>query len=176
MLDDAPMVEDDDLVGIAYGGETVGDNEGGAPAHDAIHAALHQLLRVGIDGASGLVEDEHRRIRHGCSRNRQQLALALREVAAVAAEHRVIAVGETQDEVVGTHQPCSLAALLVGGIQPAVADVVEHRCREEMCLLQHDAHRTAQGIELDVVDGNAIVEDSTPFCPRSPPFVPRGGH
>ena len=38
LLDDAPVVEDDDLVGITDGGEAMGDDKGGAPLHDGVHA------------------------------------------------------------------------------------------------------------------------------------------
>ena len=34
LLDDASVVEDDDLVGITDGGEAMGDDKGGAPLHD----------------------------------------------------------------------------------------------------------------------------------------------
>ena len=97
----AALLHDHDAVRVADGGEAVGDDEGRAAVHQGVHAVLHQLLGAGIDGARGLVEDEHRRVDHGGAGDGYQLALALGEVRAVAGEHRVVAVGQAADEAVG---------------------------------------------------------------------------
>lgn len=102
LLDDAPMVEDDDLVGITDGGEAMGDDKGGAPLHDGVHASLYELLGTGVDTGGCLVKDEDGGIGYGGSGDGKELALSLAEVASVAAEGGVIAVGESADEVVGT--------------------------------------------------------------------------
>ena len=49
--------------------------------------------------------------------------------------------------------------LLIGGIGPAVADVVGDGTGKEMGVLQHHAQRTAQGILLHVPHINAVVGD-----------------
>ena len=103
LLDDAPVVEDDDLVGITDGGEAMGDDKGGAPLHDGVHASLYELLGTGVDTGGCLVEDEDGGIGNGGTGNGKELALALAEVAAISAEHGLVAVGETADEVVGTY-------------------------------------------------------------------------
>lgn len=41
LLEDMPVVEDDNLVGIADRAETVGNDEGGASLHDGVHATLY---------------------------------------------------------------------------------------------------------------------------------------
>lgn len=123
-LDDTPLLEHDDAVGVAHGAQAVGDDKGGAPAHERVHASLHQPLGVGVDARRGLVEDEHRRVGDGCTRDGQQLPLALTQVAAVAGEYGVVAIGQTAYEAVGTHQLCGLDAVLVGGPEVAVTDVV----------------------------------------------------
>ena len=83
------------------------------PAHQGVHAVLHQLLGAGVDGGGGLVQDEHRRVGHGRPGNGQQLPLALGEVGAVAGEHGVVAVGQAADEAVGVGQLGGGDALLV---------------------------------------------------------------
>ena len=77
LLDDAAVVEDDDQVGIADGGETVGDDEGGAALHEGVHASLHKPFRAGVDARGGLVEDEHRGIADGSTGDGNQLSLSL---------------------------------------------------------------------------------------------------
>ena len=81
------------------------------------------------------------------------------EVTAIAVETGLIAVGQTADEVVGTYEFGCLYALLVGGVEFTVADIVEHGAREEVGLLKHDAHRFAKALLRDVGNGDAVVED-----------------
>ena len=161
LLDDVTVVEDDDLVGITDGGEAVGDDEGGAPLHDGVHALLHQLLSAGVDRGGRLVKDEDGGIGDSGTGDGKELALSLAEVATIATEHGVVAASETADEVVGTDQSCRLDTLLVGGIEFAIADVVEDSPSEEVGLLQYDAHALAEGVLADRGDGNAVVENLT---------------
>ena len=88
-----------------------------------------------------------------------QLALALRQAGAVAGEHGVVAVGQAGDEVVGVGELGRRDALLVGGVQVAVADVVHHGAGEQVGVLQHDAERAAQVGLADLVDVDAVVAD-----------------
>ena len=61
-LDDAALLHDHDAVGVAHRGQAVGDDKGGAPGHQGVHAVLHQPLGAGIDGGGGLVQNEHGRL------------------------------------------------------------------------------------------------------------------
>lgn len=69
LLDDVTVVEDDDLVGITDGTQTVGDDEGGAPLHEGVHATLHHLLGTGVDTGGRLVENEDGGIADGGTGN-----------------------------------------------------------------------------------------------------------
>ena len=53
---------------------------------------------TGINGGGGLIQDQHRRIRHGGPGNGQKLALALGEIGAVAGDHGVVAFGKPADK------------------------------------------------------------------------------
>ena len=79
-LDDATLVEDDDAVGGADGGQAVGDDEGGAPLHHGLERALEAGLRVRVDARRGLVEDEERRVAVERAREGDELTLAGAEV------------------------------------------------------------------------------------------------
>ena len=158
-LDDAALLQDHDAVCVADSGEAVGDDEAGAAVHQAVHAALHQSLGAGVDGGSSLIEDEHRRVGDGCAGDGQQLTLALRQVRAVAGQHGVVALGQALDEAVGVGQTGCGDALLVGGLQTAIADVLHDRAGEQVGILQHDAQRAAEVGFLDLVDVDAVVPD-----------------
>ena len=45
-----------DAVGADDGGQPVGDHDGGAPHHEAVQRALHQLLALAVQRARGLVQ------------------------------------------------------------------------------------------------------------------------
>src|SRR5258708_40292598 len=57
-FDDFAVVDDEDLVGVADGGEAVGDDEGGAALHEAQQGFLDVGFGAGVDAAGGLIEDE----------------------------------------------------------------------------------------------------------------------
>ena len=63
-LDDAALVDHEDQVGHPDRREAVGDDEGGAALGEPAQRELDGHLRLGIDGAGGLVEDEDARIGH----------------------------------------------------------------------------------------------------------------
>ena len=72
-LNDPSLLHDHDAVSIADGGKPVGDDEGGSSLHQSVHPGLDQPLRPGINGRGGLVQNQHRRVRHCGPGNSQQL-------------------------------------------------------------------------------------------------------
>src|SRR4051794_13909422 len=56
---DVAVLEDDDLVGVADGGEAVGDDEGGAAGHEVVEGVEEESLAFAVEGAGGFVQDEH---------------------------------------------------------------------------------------------------------------------
>ena len=58
MFYDASLVQDGDRVGVADGGSAVGDEDGGAPAHDFAEMVEDFVLGVGVDAGEGVVENE----------------------------------------------------------------------------------------------------------------------
>src|SRR5262249_12120315 len=82
LLDDAPLVEDDDAIDRADRGEAVGDEQRGAPAPGALQRVLEAGLGVAVDVGGGLVEDEDRRVAVERAREGDELALPRGEVAA----------------------------------------------------------------------------------------------
>src|SRR5687768_10168623 len=56
-LADLPVVEDQDGVGGADGGEAVGDDDRGAAVEQGLDGVLDQKLGLGVDRGGGFVED-----------------------------------------------------------------------------------------------------------------------
>ena len=158
-FDDAAVVHHGDVVGVLDRGQTVGDHEGRAPLHQGVHPLLDESFRTRVDGRGRLVQDEHGRVRHGGAGDCEELALALRQIAAVGVQDRVVPVRETADKGIGMHQAGGVAAFLVRGVQAAVTDVVQHRTAEKFRFLEHDAEGAPEVGLLDACDAESVVGD-----------------
>ena len=77
-LDDAPLVEDDDAVDRADGGQAMRDDDRRTPLHHRFERALEARLGVRVDARRRLVEDEQRRVAVDGAREREELPLAAR--------------------------------------------------------------------------------------------------
>ena len=81
--------------------QPVGDHDRGPACHQAPQTLLDQALGVHVDVGGCLIEDKYARIGDQRSRERDQLALAGRQLHAALADLRVVAVLELRDEFVG---------------------------------------------------------------------------
>src|SRR5690606_32901767 len=93
-------VEHHDLVGAPDGGQPVGDGERGAVGRQRVDGLLHGGLGAGVQGAGGLVEDQHGRVAQDGARDRQTLLLTAGEPVAAFTDDRVVPVGQGGDVVV----------------------------------------------------------------------------
>src|SRR5919112_3732588 len=62
LLDDLSSVEHHDLVGISDRGQSVRNHEDRSALHQPLDRLLNQPLRLGVQCAGGLVQDENRRV------------------------------------------------------------------------------------------------------------------
>ena len=158
-LHDAPVLQHDDGVGVAHGGQPVGDHEHRAPFHQAVHALFDQGFGAGVDAGRGFVQDQHRRVRHRRAGDGQKLPLALAQVRAVGRNHRFIPLGQAAYEGVRIGDAGRLLNFLLGGVQLAEADIIRHGAGEQVGILQHDAQGTAQRVLADEPDVDAVIGD-----------------
>jgi hypothetical protein len=87
------MVEDEDAVGVAEGGEAVGDGDGGAPACGDTESFLDGLFGFGIDGGGGLIQDEDAGVVKESAGDGNALAFPAGEPCAPLAKPGVISEG-----------------------------------------------------------------------------------
>lgn len=158
-LDDLSVLQNHDGVGVAHGGEAVGDHKGGPFCHQTVHALLDMLFRSRIDGARRLIEDQDRRSGHCRSRDIKKLSLALAQIRTVALQNRVIALWKPHDKGMGRCHLRRLNDLLVGGIKPSVADIFHDRSRKQVGILKHHSDVAAQLVPLNMADINAVDGD-----------------
>ena len=158
-LDDLSVLQNHDGIGVAHGGETVSDHEGGPFCHQTIHALLDVLFRSRIDGARRFIEDQDRCPGYRRSRDIKKLPLALAQVRAVALQNRVIALGKPHDKGMGRCHLRRLNDLLVCGIKPSVADILHDRSRKQVGVLKNHGDVAAQLVPLNMADINAVDSD-----------------
>ena len=159
-LDDLAVVQDEDLVGVADGGEPVRDGDRGASCRHGVDGFLDGLLGLRVEGARGLVEDEDGRVAQDGAGDREALLLAAGEPVAALADHGVVAVGQRQEVVVDLRCLRGRDELVVGGAGLGEPQVVGDGGVEEAGLLGDDADRRRQVVEghvpdVDSVDGHA---------------------
>src|SRR5438105_9087995 len=138
-LDDAPLVEDADEVGVAHGRDAVRDDKAGALAHHAAQLGEDFLLGVGVNGRERVVEDEYARLAQHRARDRRALLLPARERDAALAHQRVEAFGEAAHVVAQARdlrRPLDLGAPRA---LDAEGDVLRQRLAEEERLLRNVA-------------------------------------
>src|SRR3954464_14312922 len=67
---DAAAVEDNDALGLHYGGKAVGDDHHRTAIHEAIEGLLDEALALRVQRARRLVEEKQRRVAEQCTRDR----------------------------------------------------------------------------------------------------------
>ena len=105
---------------------------------------LDAALGVQVDVRGRLVEDEDPRVGDERAGERDELALAGRELDAALADLGVQAVGEAADEVLGADAAQRAPHLVLGRVGPPEGDVLADRPAEQERLLRHDPHLRAQ--------------------------------
>src|SRR5436190_6719017 len=99
-LHNPPLGQDDDEIGVLYGGEPVRDDEHRAVRHQAVDRFLHQALGLGVERAGRFVENEDGRIAEQRPGDRDALALPAAESGPALAEQRLVSFGQPHDEFI----------------------------------------------------------------------------
>ena len=134
------VVNDEDLVGVAHGGQAVGDDNDGASGGQAGQGLVDVALGGGVGLGGGLVQDQDGGVLEVGAGQGDPLALAPGEEPARLAQDRVVAVGQARNALVDAGGPGRRLHLLAGGPGPAQGDVVVHGVVGQGHVLQHDRH------------------------------------
>ena len=137
-LDNAAVIDDEDLIGVAHGGQAVGDHDDGAPDRQAGQGQVDVALGGGIGLGGGLVQHEDGRVLEVGAGKSHPLPLAAREESSFLAQDGVVAVGQARDALVDAGGASRVLDLLARGPGPPQGDVVRHRVVGQVHVLQHD--------------------------------------
>src|SRR6185437_3651137 len=96
-LDDAPLLQKNDLVGRLYGRDAMGNENRGALPHHATQRAKNALFGIRIQAGKRIVKDENARVANHRSCERRALLLPARERDAALTHQGFVAVRESFD-------------------------------------------------------------------------------
>ena len=150
---DLTFMEYADFIGMADGGETVGDGNGRTVLHQLFKRILYHAFAFGIEGGSRFVQDEDRRILQNGAGNADALALTAGELTAPVANHGVISLLACHDEIVCIGNLGCFHHLFHSGIFYPEGNVVEEGIIEQnrfLVHITHDATEVMQGGGLHV--------------------------
>ncbi len=149
LFDQTAVVEHQDAVGADHARQPVRQDERGAPGGEAIDRLLDHRLVFGVDRGQRLVEDQDRRVAQEGAGDRQPLALAARQHDPALADHRLPALRQRRDELVGVGVARRGFELLAVGVGLAETQILFDRAVEQIGVLVHDRDHPAHrfGIE-----------------------------
>ena len=113
-----------------------------------------------VQRGEAVVEDVDLGLPHEGPGNGQALLLPAGQVRAALGDHRLEAVRHGEDELQRLRGLRGVRHLLVGGVLPAVADVVGDGVVEQHRLLGDEAELAAQGLLRHLPDVHAVHEDA----------------
>ena len=100
LLVDGALLDDGDRVCVLDGGQAVRNHDGGPPHHDAVQRVLHNLLRLRVQRARRLVQQQNGGVLDDGAGDGDALLLPARELQAALACIGVVPVGQPADESV----------------------------------------------------------------------------
>ena len=163
LFDDAALVEDVDAVGIADGGEAVGDDDGAAVLHEGVEGFLNEAFCFRIDGSGGFVEEEDGGIFEEGAGDGEALFFSAGEFHAAFADVRVEAFGEVADEIGGAGGFEGGPEFFIGGVAFGEDEIFADAVIEEEGFLGDVAEGAAEGGFGDRVEFVAVDADGAFF-------------
>ena len=153
---DLSPVQDHNFVGVLDGADPLSDDEAGPTNTQALQGLLDAILRLDINAAGAVIQDEYPRVNQQSASNRDPLLLPPGEHDAAFTHGRIIAIWEAGDELVCLGRLRCGDDFVLSGVRAAVADVLPDRATEEDGLLKHNADLPAQRVEAHIAHIMAI--------------------
>ena len=152
-----PGLHERDAVGQRDRRRPVRDHERRPSSHHFGQRRADLVLLRRVDCRRGVVEDQHLRVGQDRAGDRDPLPLAAGEREAALSDHRLVALGQQLDELLGAGELGRPRDLVVAGVGRREPDVAAHGVPEEERVLEHDADTAPQIVQaqlayVDVAD------------------------
>ncbi len=157
-VDQATLVEDEDLVGGQDRGQPVRDHDRGTPAQQRAQRGLDVVLGHRVEVGGGLVEDEDARVAQDHPGDRDALLLPTGQPVPAFPDDCVVPVGQRRDELVQVRGGRRVDEVGVGGVGAGVAQVLRDRGVEQEGVLEHHAQLGGPRGEGDLAQVRTVDE------------------
>src|SRR5205814_10619789 len=117
---------------------------------------VYNRFALGIEGARGLIEYQHRWIDQKRARDRNPLALASGKIGAPFLEEGVVTTGQGLDELLRAGHLRGARHVEKTRVGAGHCDVLANRAGEQEVLLRHDSDVSAQMNEIDFAQIHAV--------------------
>src|SRR6266498_479676 len=156
---DPAFIEHQNLVGVEYRADALGNHKAGAAMHQVVERLLNIVLSHQVHAAGRVVEDQQARVEQECTGDCNALFLAARKCGAALADRGVVPLAEAHDEIVRRSGLSGCLNLLDRRVWAPKGDVVADRTAEQIGFLQHNADLRAQAVDCDVADVVVVDQD-----------------
>ena len=146
------VVEDDDLVGVPDGRDTLRDEEHGHILRVGLNRLSKRGIRREIERGRGVVEDQDLRATHECTRDRESLLLSAGEVPALLLDLELEALALLLHEIVGLGGLQCGVDFRIRRIRLAPLHVRAERAAEQHGTLRHEADLFTKRLKRIVSD------------------------
>ena len=141
---DPAVVKHDYLIGAAYRGDPLGNDENGHSLGLFGDGSAKRCVCCEVKRGGGIIEDKYFGIAHERPCDSQPLALTARKVLALLVYPVIELTLLLQDEILCLRYFKCVPYLLVGGILITPAHILAHGAFEKHCLLRNDTYFAAQ--------------------------------
>lgn len=149
-LDNSSVDKYDDLIGQFGGRNAVGNDDGGAAAHDALQAVENIVFGFCVDGGKRVVKHQYFRLPYNGPRNGNPLLLSTGKRDTSLADPCFKTLWKSADVVVDIGVFCCLVDASLLRVRESEADVVVDGVAEKEDVLRHVSHLASEAVEVVV--------------------------
>ena len=161
LFQDLAVLQHHDLVCVADGAQSVGDNDGRPTVKHLGHGLLDNALTVAIDVCRRFVEDQDSGVSDQRAGKADELSLSNAEVLTTLLKWRVIPLGHLLNEIVCANGLCRCNHIVVGRAGLVIGDVLTDAAGEEERFLKYHGGLASQRGLCHIADVVSVYGDST---------------
>ncbi len=156
LFHDLAQRQQDDVVSVLNGGETVSNDQHGANVLHLFQRVLNQNLRLSVDVGGCFVQDHNAWLVDDGASEGEQLSLTGREVVASFTNHFIQTIVQFVDEGISVDIAAGFHDLFVGDALFPEDDVAADITGKEENILKHLTEVFAERGDLDLLDIDAV--------------------
>ena len=137
-LNDPAVLQHDDLICRAHGGQTVGNHQDRFAFCQLPDGLLQLLLVFGIHAGRGFIQNDDGCVLQNCPCNGDSLLFPAGEAGAAFADPCLIAIGQRHDKVMAAGFLCDRYDFILARVRSAKPDIVLDGVLKEIHILKYD--------------------------------------